>query len=259
MSIIRYIHWNAEEAREMAIRIQKLGHRVQFEVPSGGQFIKNIEAGNPDVIIINLSRLPSQGRDFAFLLRSRKTTRHIPILFLDGQPDKVKAVRDRLPDAIYTTWDRLEIDIHRVLIEHVSNLIVPKSMMDAYKGKPLVHKLGIKPNFRVVLLNSPENFKELLEPMPPDVVFETEMTIECDVLIWFVKEKGELCKQIKKLSVDAKCPKIWIAWPKQKSSLQSNLTQNIVRENGLAAGLVDYKISSFDDTWSGLLFAKRDR
>jgi len=37
----------------------------------------------------------------------------------------------------------------------------------------------------------------------------------------------------------------------------AGLTQPAVRAFGLAAGWVDFKISSIDDTWSGLCFARR--
>ena len=38
---------------------------------------------------------------------------------------------------------------------------------------------------------------------------------------------------------------------------QTDLTQNDVRRYGLDSGLVDYKIAAIDETWSGLLFARR--
>jgi hypothetical protein len=50
---------------------------------------------------------------------------------------------------------------------------------------------------------------------------------------------------------------LWIAWPKRASGAATDLTQQRVREIGLAAGLVDYKICSIDETWSGLLFTRR--
>jgi hypothetical protein len=50
---------------------------------------------------------------------------------------------------------------------------------------------------------------------------------------------------------------LWIAWPKRASGEHTDLTQQQVREVGLAAGLVDYKICSIDETWSGLLLTKR--
>jgi hypothetical protein len=50
---------------------------------------------------------------------------------------------------------------------------------------------------------------------------------------------------------------MWIAWPKKSSGVATDLTQNDVRRYGLDAGLVDYKIAAIDETWSGLLFARR--
>jgi hypothetical protein len=50
---------------------------------------------------------------------------------------------------------------------------------------------------------------------------------------------------------------LWIIWPKKTSSLASDLSQPIVRETGLAAGLVDYKVCSVDETWTGLKFTVR--
>jgi len=50
---------------------------------------------------------------------------------------------------------------------------------------------------------------------------------------------------------------LWIIWPKKSSGTESDLTQDIVRQIGLASGLVDFKISAIDKTWSGLRFTKR--
>jgi hypothetical protein len=50
---------------------------------------------------------------------------------------------------------------------------------------------------------------------------------------------------------------LWIAWPKRASGEKTDLTQQQVGEVSLNAGLVDYKICSIDETWSGLLFTKR--
>ena len=52
---------------------------------------------------------------------------------------------------------------------------------------------------------------------------------------------------------------LWIVWPKKASGMSSDLTQNIVRQTGLDAGLVDFKIASIDETWSGLRFTIRKK
>jgi hypothetical protein len=50
---------------------------------------------------------------------------------------------------------------------------------------------------------------------------------------------------------------MWIIWPKKTSALASDLSQVIVRKTGLASGLVDYKVCSIDDNWTGLKFTRR--
>ena len=44
---------------------------------------------------------------------------------------------------------------------------------------------------------------------------------------------------------------LWIAWPKRASGVPSDVTEDVVRELGLAAGLVDNKVCAIDETWSG--------
>jgi len=50
---------------------------------------------------------------------------------------------------------------------------------------------------------------------------------------------------------------LWISWPKKSSGVPTDLTENIVRETGLAAGLVDVKVCAVTDVWSGLKFVRR--
>jgi hypothetical protein len=50
---------------------------------------------------------------------------------------------------------------------------------------------------------------------------------------------------------------VWWAWPKKASGIKSDVDGNIVRTSGLAAGLVDFKVCSIDETWSGLAFKRR--
>ena len=50
---------------------------------------------------------------------------------------------------------------------------------------------------------------------------------------------------------------VWIAWPKKASAIDSDLTQQIVRKAGMDVGMVDYKVCSIDQDWSGLLFTWR--
>ena len=48
-----------------------------------------------------------------------------------------------------------------------------------------------------------------------------------------------------------------MAWPKLTSGVAGDLRENVVREIGLDAGLVDNKVAAIDGIWSGLRFVVR--
>ena len=73
MARIRLIHWNATEAEERAARLQAAGHEVEWE-PFAPPALRQMGADPPDAVVIDLSRIPSQGRDLAVMLRTRKST-----------------------------------------------------------------------------------------------------------------------------------------------------------------------------------------
>jgi len=50
---------------------------------------------------------------------------------------------------------------------------------------------------------------------------------------------------------------LWVSWPKKSSGVATDLDENIIREIGLAAGLVDVKVCAVTDVWSGLKFVRR--
>jgi hypothetical protein len=50
-----------------------------------------------------------------------------------------------------------------------------------------------------------------------------------------------------------------VCWPKKASRMATDLDENVVREVGLAAGVVDVKVAAVDVTWSGLKFVRRAR
>ena len=79
-----------------------------------------------------------------------------------------------------------------------------------------------------------------------------------DVLVFFATRRAELTRRFpamkRAIDVDGG---LWIAWPKRTSGVASDLSENPVREIGLANGLVDNKVCAIDDTWSGLRFVYR--
>src|SRR5712692_10428170 len=108
MSRIRLFHWNAKEARPLIEQLRSYGHTVDYpdDKPLERRF-RSLREAPPHAIVIDLTRLPSEGRHLAVAIRSRTTIRSIPIVFVDGDPQKVERIRAELPDAVYTSRAKL--------------------------------------------------------------------------------------------------------------------------------------------------------
>jgi Protein of unknown function (DUF3052) len=132
-----------------------------------------------------------------------------------------------------------------------------------YSGTPLVRKLGIKPDARLGLIGAPEGFDATLGELPPGVCVRRRLVGQpFDVIVAFYRGRAELERRLAALA-RALDPAggLWIAWPKRAAGVPTDVTENVVRELGLAAGLVDNKVCAIDQTWSGLrlVYRLRDR
>jgi hypothetical protein len=234
-----------------------MGFEVSAELPKGQAFLRELADACPDVVVIDLSRLPSQGRDMGVLIRNRKATRHIPLVFVGGDPQKVVRIKELLPDAMYTSWGEVGVALQDAIAHPPEAPVVPGSSFAAYAGKPLLDKLGVKVGTTVSLVDAPAGFEETLGKLPDGARVVREYYGESDLVVWFVRSQDILENNISVTVAGLGRGRIWIAWPKQKSGVETDLTQQQVREAGLAAGLVDYKICSVDQVWSALLFTCR--
>jgi CheY-like chemotaxis protein len=257
MPIVRLVSWNPDTVLEHARDLKKAGFTVDASVLRTSGLIGQFRDHIPAVILIDLDRLPSHGRAVAIVLRSGKSTRHIPIVFAGGLEEKVKTARAQTPWAILTDWSGVADALKKALKKRA----IPgsgKSYMAQYAGSSLVKKLGFKPNMRTALLGAPEGFEEQLGELPEGVEFETEVSPRTKMAIWFVRSLRELADETDYLS--ARLPtgvSLWMVYPKQTSRFKVDFTQVDVRAIGLAAGLVDYKICAVDSDWTGLKFARK--
>jgi hypothetical protein len=127
-----------------------------------------------------------------------------------------------------------------------------------YSGTPLPRKLGISAGARLALVAAPEDFAPTLDPLPDGVRVHHAARGRNDVIVFFATRRNELARRFAKLA-NALDPDggLWIAWPKRGACVATDLTESVVREIGLAAGLVDNKVCAVDETWSGLRFVYR--
>ncbi len=124
-----------------------------------------------------------------------------------------------------------------------------------YSKKSLVEKLGIKPGRTTAILNSPPGYAATLGKLPADVQLQRELRGPLEFIHFFSREKQELQRRFPALrSALAPDGMLWISWPKGSSGVVTDLTENVVREIGLAHGLIDVKVCAVDEVWSGLKF-----
>lgn len=243
-------------ARQHIKELKTLGYCVRHE-PISPDALRKLKEEPPMAVLIDLSRAPSLGRDAGIYIRHYRATRNVPIVFFDGEPAKVVQIKKHLPDAIYTSWRGIEHALKRAIARPPAAPAKPKSLLAGYSGTPLVKKLGIKPRSIIVLIDAPHDLLKGLGKLPPGVVIRRRVTQNNNMMICFVKSRKALEKRIKMIAALVEQGGLWIVWPKKMSRISSDLSQKYVREIGLSAGLVDYKVCAVDETWAGLKFARR--
>ena len=257
MSRIRLVHWKPEEALPRVEQLVDAGYDVVFE-PFDPNTLRGLAKDPPDAFVIDLTRLPSHGRDVGIYVRERKATRRVPIVFVGGAPDKVARAKERLPDAVYSPWGDVAAAIEHAVANPPADPVVPASTLAGYSGTPLPKKLGIKPGAAVALVDAPPDFEQTLGTLPEGVELRRGVSGRPDVIILFTRARAHLeagAPEMRDAMPDG--GRLWLAWPKKASGVVTDVSEPVVREVGLAAGLVDYKICAIDSTWSGLLFARR--
>ena len=239
----------------MIERLQFWGYAVDYDERGDVSYRKG-KTSPPSAFVIDLSRLPAHGRDVAIGFRGAKGSRHVPIVFVDGEAEKVAAIRVRLPDAAYTTASGLRGALRKAIANPPPAPVVPRQMMEGYADRTAAQKLGIQENMRVAVIDAPAGYAAILGGMPAGVEFDEEAEEPCAVTLWFVRDADEYASGMRRMRARAGGTKLWILWPKA-SARKSAITQHVVRQTANEFGLVDYKICSVNEGWSGMCFAPR--
>lgn len=130
--------------------------------------------------------------------------------------------------------------------------------MHGYSGTPLPKKLGIKDRYNVCLVDAPKDVYAELNSALATCNISAQGKTPLDFAIVFTKSSAELGKEFKRLTKRlAPAGMLWVSWPKKSSGVATDLDENVVREIGLAAGLVDVKVCAVNEVWSGLKFVRR--
>jgi len=248
------IHRKPAIAADRAHRLCSQGLDATGYPTLGPSSFREIRAHPPDVILIDLTELPSYGRAMAVLLREQKGTRNIPLVFLKGDPEKAARVREVLPDAVFATWPDAAPVILRAIERAPAEAAAPN-----VAGIPLAKKLLIAAGSVVALLEVPKNIGEILGPLPKGARIVKKLN-EANLALFFVKSAAALGLALPRLAAQMVPGRtLWICWPKRTSTMPCDLTLTTIRAMVAAYDMVDSKLCAIDATWSGTAITKRRR
>jgi len=130
--------------------------------------------------------------------------------------------------------------------------------MAGYSGTPLVRKLGINKGSEVHVANAPDDYLELIEPLPEGVRFVTHFSESTDIVHLFSTRRAELDGALRVFRAALNpAAVVWVSWPKKSSKVATDITEDVIREVALPLGFVDVKVCAVDDVWSGLKLVVR--
>lgn len=127
-------------------------------------------------------------------------------------------------------------------------------MADAgYSGTPLAKKLGIKPPLTLLTINAPREYRAWLGKLPKDVKLVTQAHPPVDAAHLFLTDSSELDALLSKLRNELKQNGfLWVSWYKKSAKMQTDITEDVIREIALPLGFVDVKVCAVSEVWSGL-------
>jgi hypothetical protein len=126
-------------------------------------------------------------------------------------------------------------------------------MPAGYSGTPLLKKLGIKENMKLLLIEEPGDYFDLIETDISGQLLKKNETP--DWVHLFVKSKKEFTKQMHGLKKFCKANPnitIWVSWYKKSAKIPTNITEDTIRQYALQNDLVDVKVCAVSEIWSGL-------
>ena len=119
--------------------------------------------------------------------------------------------------------------------------------------KPVAHKLQIKENYTVLLINEPKAYRNMLGALPKGVKILTQPSGQADLIQVFVTSGKELKAQLNALKPLLKTGGLlWVTYPKGTSEVKTDINRDIIREFAQSLRLQAVAMVSIDDTWSAL-------
>lgn len=252
------VHWHEAEAHERAERLRAAGFfvDVHWRQDDGKALCRSLMAEPPDAVLVDLARLPSRGREVAHYVYERKALQAVKVVFVPGEAAKTARARADFPEAVFATWEQLPRMLPRALAAPPRLAVAPKHK--DYAATPLPQKLGLAADQRFAVRRPPVGFVPGLGALPAGLTTVERLTGALDVVLLFCRDQAQLAQDFPAAVAHlAEGGKLWVAWPKKASGVDTDLTEDAIRAFGLGHGVVDTKVCAIDAVWSGLRFSHR--
>lgn len=126
-------------------------------------------------------------------------------------------------------------------------------MTAGYSGTPLAKKLSLKDGQRVWWDAMPDSVRAEIEAAGLALKHRTTPIGPLDAVHIFVTKRDVLdCKLRLLLPLLDPTGFVWVSWLKKAANMDTDITEDTIREIALPMGLVDVKVCAVDETWSGL-------
>jgi hypothetical protein len=122
-------------------------------------------------------------------------------------------------------------------------------------SRPLSEKLRMAEGSTVLVINGPDNYKDLLGVVPENLVISREPSGEFDFVHLFASNRSELDDYIDIALESVKYDGLlWVSYPKGSSKVETDINRDSIWEILKEKGIRPVRQVSVDSTWSALWF-----
>ena len=131
-------------------------------------------------------------------------------------------------------------------------------MTTGYSATPLAQKLSLKPGMRALFVDMPDSVRAEIDPQALGLQLLDAPSAGIDVAHIFVHRRADLERELAALKqLLGPSGFIWVSWPKKAAKVDTDITEDVIRDVCLPMGLVDVKVCAIDVVWSGLKLVVR--
>jgi hypothetical protein len=131
--------------------------------------------------------------------------------------------------------------------------VTETTMPAGYSGAPLAQKLGLKAPMTLVTHDAPDGYRDWLEGLPAGVEITSEILLPIQAAHLFVTQRSIMEERLTEWRHQLEQTGfVWVSWPKKASKVETDITEDTIREVALPMGYVDIKVCAVSEVWSGL-------